>query len=502
MVLAELGNKLKEAFKKLNGADFVDKKILDEVLNTVGMALLKSDVKIGYVSKLQKNVRDKFAQMEETSGNKKLFIKRAVVGELQSMLTAERKPFAPKKGKSNIIMFVGLQGSGKTTTCTKYSLYYQKKGWKVGLVCADTFRAGAFDQLKQNATKCKIPFYGSYTEMDPVKIAEEGVSEFKKKNYDLIIIDTSGKHRQESALFDEMKQVAEVTNPDDIIFVMDSHIGQACYDQALAFKNAVDVGSVIITKLESHAKGGGALAAVAATASPITFIGTGEHFEDFEIFDPRGFISRLLGEGDIKGLFEKVKDAIDPKNQQKLIDNITKGQFSLRDLRDQYNSVMKMGPLDKVVSMIPGISSELLPKGQEKEASKKIKKHLYMMDSMTNDELDSKVKIDEKRINRIARGSGCIPIEVKMLLDEYQKFAKMIGNMKNLKNKNIDPNRNPGQLAGQLQNMIPQDMLNKVGGAGNLMNMVKEMGGMEGLGNMAKEMGLSGLGGKAKRGKR
>lgn len=502
MVLAELGNKLKEAFKKLNSAEFVDKKLLEEVLNTVGIALIKSDVKIEYVKNLQKNVREKFSSMEEQSGNKRLLIKKSVVSELQNMLTAKRPPYVLKKGKNNIVMFVGLQGSGKTTTCTKYAMYYAKKGWKVGLVCADTFRAGAFDQLKQNATKCKIPFYGSYVEMDPVKIAEEGVTEFKKKNFDLIIIDTSGKHRQESALFDEMKQVAEVTKPDDIIFVMDSHIGQACYDQALAFKNAVDVGSVIITKLESHAKGGGALAAVTATESPITFIGTGEHFEDFEVFSPKGFIGRLLGEGDLKGLFEKVKDAINPENQKKLMDNISKGIFSLRDLREQYHSVLKMGPLDKVVSMIPTLSSEMLPKGQEKEASKKIKKHLYMMDSMTNAELDGKVKIDDKRTKRIARGSGTLPVEVKIMLDEYQKFSKMIGNMKNLKNKNIDPNRNPGQLTNQLNNMIPQDMLNKVGGAGGLMNMVKEMGGMEGISNMAKQMGLGGMmGGKGKKGK-
>ena len=490
MVLAELGLKIKEAFGKLQKEEFIDKKVLDDVLNAVGMALLKSDVKISYVSKLQKNVRDKFQQIEEQSGNKRLAIKRAIVQELQNMLTAERKPYVPKKGKSNVVMFVGLQGSGKTTTCTKYANYYQKKGWKVGLVCADTFRAGAFDQLKQNATKCKIPFYGSYTEMDPVKTAEEGVSEFKKKKFDLIIIDTSGKHRQESALFDEMKQVAEVTTPDDIIFVMDSHIGQACFDQASAFKKAVDVGSVIITKLESHAKGGGALAAVAATASPITFIGTGEHFEDFETFDPQGFIGKMIGEGDIKGLFDKVKDIISTDTQKKIMESINKGQFSYKDLKEQYNTVLKMGPLDKVVGMIPGLSSEMIPKGQEKEAGNKIKKHMFMMDSMTNAELDGKVKLDEERIKRIARGSGTLIIEVKNLIDEHAKFAKIITNMKNLKNKNLD-SKNPNQLASTLQNMVPSDMLNKMGGTENLMNMVKQMGGMEAL---SKQMG--GLGKK------
>lgn len=490
MVLTELGLKLKEAFSKLDKAEYIDKKLVDEILNSVGMALVKSDVKLKFVSELQKKVRESFAQIEDQSGNKRLAVQKAVVRELQNMLTAKKKAFEPKKGKPNVVMFVGLQGSGKTTTCTKYAYYYQKKGWKVGLVCADTFRAGAFDQLKQNATKCKIPFYGSYTETDPVKIAAEGVSEFKKKNFDLIIIDTSGRHSQESALFDEMKQVSEVTNPDDHIFVMDSHIGQACYEQALAFKNAVDVGSVIITKLESNAKGGGALAAVAATESPITFIGTGEQFEDFESFNPEGFIKQLLGMGNIKGLFEKVKDVVSVENQKKLIENISKGVFSLRDMKEQYSNVLKMGPLDKVVGMIPGMSSEMMPKGQEKEAAKKINKYLFMMDSMTDQELDSKVKLCDSRIKRIARGSGTLIQEVKMLIDEHGKFSKMVHNMKDLKNKNLSDTRNVGQLTGKLQNMIPQNMLNQIGGAGNLMNMVKEMGGMQGIGKLAKEMGI------------
>lgn len=213
-------------------------------------------------------------------------------------------------------MFVGLQGSGKTTTCTKYALYWQKKGWKTGMVCADTFRAGAFDQLKQNSTKVRVPFYGSYTETDPVQIATDGVNAFKKEGYEIIIVDTSGRHKQEQALFDEMKQVEASVSPDDIIFVMDSSIGQACHDQALAFRKAVNVGSVIVTKLDGHAKGGGALSAVSATQSPIIFIGTGEHFDDLEPFSPKSFIQRLLGMGDLEGLFDTVKNVVNMKDQK------------------------------------------------------------------------------------------------------------------------------------------------------------------------------------------
>jgi len=227
-------------------------------------------------------------------------------------------PYQPKKGKSNVIMFVGLQGSGKTTTCTKLAWHYQKKGWKACLVCADTFRAGAYDQLKQNATKARIPFYGSYTEADPVVIAAEGVEMFKNEGFEIIIVDTSGRHYQEDSLFEEMLAVSNAVDPDNIIFVMDATIGQACQAQAKAFKDKVDVGSVIISKLDGHAKGGGALSAVAATKSPVIFIGTGEHIDDFEPFKTKPFVSKLLGMGDIEGLINKVEE-LNLDNNEELI---------------------------------------------------------------------------------------------------------------------------------------------------------------------------------------
>ena len=499
MVLQELGQKIKDALNKLNKSDNIDQKLLKEMLTTLSIALIKSDVNLHLVKKLTSNIQSKFDEIQEETGNKKLMIQKAVVKELQNMLTSKKKAYVMVRGKPNVVMFVGLQGSGKTTTCTKYANFYQKKGWKVGLVCADTFRAGAFDQLKQNATKCRIPFYGSYTEMDPVKIAEEGVSYFKKLKYEIIIVDTSGRHKQEDALFEEMKQVSAATSPDDIIFVMDSHIGQACHAQAEAFKKTVDIGSVIITKLDGHAKGGGALSAVAATESPIIFIGTGEHFEDFEQFNPESFIKRLLGMGDIKGLFEKVQEVVSKENQEKLAKNISKGICSLRDMRDQYTSVMKMGPLDKVMNMIPGMSNMMLPEGSEKEASKKMKRFLCIMDSMTDGELDGKQKIDEGRIKRIARGSGALIVEVNLLLDEYKRFQKIVGKMGSLvKGKGGDltqMQRNPNQFMSKLNGMLPQGMLEQLGGTGNLMNMMKEFQSLEGMSGLMK-------GGKGRKGKK
>ncbi|CAH9142299.1 unnamed protein product [Cuscuta epithymum] len=250
------------------------------------------------------------------------------------------KPFfTPKKGQTCVVMFVGLQGSGKTTTCTKYAYYHQKKGWKPALVCADTFRAGAFDQLKQNATKAnKIPFHGSYTEPDPVKIAVEGVERFKKENRDLIIVDTSGRHKQEASLFEEMRQVYEATQPDLVVFVMDGSIGQAAFNQAHAFKQTVEVGAVIVTKMDGHAKGGGTLSAIAATKSPVIFIGTGEHVNDFEVFDVKPFVNRLLGMGDPNGIRDRFQEAVPVDQQPQFLQKLSEGNFTLRSFYELLQS--------------------------------------------------------------------------------------------------------------------------------------------------------------------
>lgn len=211
MVLAELGQKIGQALKKLNAATVIDDKLLMEILTEIAGALLNADVNIKYVAKLRDSVKTQVSlQMGGTEGvaNIRRLIQRTVVEELTNMLQPkDNKPYEFKKGKANVVMFVGLQGSGKTTTCTKFAYHYMKKGWRVGLVCADTFRAGAFEQLKMNAAKIKCPFYGHIKETDPVKIAADGVAFFREQKFEIIIVDTSGRHKQETALFDEMKQV-------------------------------------------------------------------------------------------------------------------------------------------------------------------------------------------------------------------------------------------------------------------------------------------------------
>merc|ERR1711991_1045157 len=352
-------------------------------------------------------------------------------------------------------MFVGLQGSGKTTTCNKLAYYYKRKGFKVCMVCADTFRAGAFDQLKQNATKSKIPLYGSYTETDPATVAGGGVRKFKEEEYEIIIVDTSGRHKQEEALFEEMEEVAAAVSPDDIIFVMDSSIGQAAHDQALAFRQSVEVGSVIITKMDGHASGGGALSAVAATESPVVFIGTGEHVDDFEPFDAQSFVQRLLGMGDIAGLVDAVKDAGFDQNEE-LFSRLTQGLFTLRDMYEYFANIQKMGPIDKVMSMMPGFSADLLPKGSARESQNVINKFMCIMDSMTGEELDRPKLFNNnsKRVLRVARGSGTSVKMVSELLKNFKRFEKDMSKM---------------------SGMFTPQMLQQVGGPQGFQQMMRKM---------------------------
>jgi signal recognition particle protein SRP54 len=326
------------------------------MLKQICSALLEADVNVRLVGQLRKSIRATVNFKElPPAVNKKRLIQKAVFDELVRLVDPHAEPFKPKKGKPNVIMFVGLQGAGKTTTCTKLARHYQSRGFRTGLVCADTFRAGAFDQLKQNATKAKIPYYGSLTETDPAVVARDGVDKFKKERFEVIIVDTSGRHRQESALFQEMVDIQTAIRPDETVMVLDASIGQQAEAQAKAFKEAADFGAIIITKTDGHAAGGGAISAVAATHTPIVFIGTGEHMLDLERFVPRNFISKLLGMGDMAGLVEHVQSL--KLDQKETIKHISEGIFTIRDLRDQLQNIMKMGPLSKMAGMIPGMSN-------------------------------------------------------------------------------------------------------------------------------------------------
>ncbi|KAI9320588.1 signal recognition particle protein [Dichotomocladium elegans] len=492
MVLADLGRRINSALVELSKAPVIDEKVLDSILKEICAALLASDVNVMLVQRLRVNVK-KIVNLEEIGGgvNKKRVVEKAVMDELFRLVDPGVEPYKPVKNRPNVFMMVGLQGAGKTTTCTKLASHYQRKGWKVALVCADTFRAGAFDQLKQNATKAKIPYYGSYTENDPVQIAMEGVDKFKSEKFEIIIVDTSGRHKQEAELFEEMKQIAAAVDPDSTVFVMDGTIGQAAEAQSKAFKEAANFGSIILTKMDGHAKGGGAISAVAATQSPIIFIGTGEHLHDLDRFEPKPFIRKMLGMGDMRDLVEKVQDMKLDQNKN-LMKNLEQGKYSLRDMYDQLQQISKMGPLSKLMGSIPGMPAEMMA-GSEEETGKRFKRMMCIMDSMTDAELDGDNKSFEKdrsRIIRVARGSGTSVHEVEEILKQYTRFAQMVKTMGGkgglLSQMPTDPRRaSPSQMANmarmqqQMANYLPPELLNNPEGMAGIQRMAKQMmGGM------------------------
>jgi signal recognition particle subunit SRP54 len=309
-----------------------------------------------------------------------------------------------------------------------------------------------------------------------------------------------------------MKEIQAVVQPDNVVYVMDATQGQAVYDQAQSFHAASTVGSVVITKLDGHAKGGGALSAVAATGAPIVFLGTGEHFDDLDVFNPQSFISRLLGMGDMRGFMEEMTSTLKEggrEKQEAMAARLVKGQFTLRDMYEQFQTVMKMGPLSKVMGMLPGFPSFLMggeggAAGRDEAATGNLKRFMTMMDSMTDAELDGKVDLgkSESRVNRVARGSGVHPMEVHFLLKTYAQFSQMFKKMGPMMMKGGDAGmqkqmaRNPGGVMSQLQKAMDPRVLQQMGGAKGMMDMMKAMGGgggpgggMGGLANMLQGMG-------------
>ncbi|KAI9715411.1 MAG: Signal recognition particle [Chrysothrix sp. TS-e1954] len=491
MVLQDLGRRINGALSDLTRSSSLDEKAFDDMVKEICNALISSDVNIKLVSILRHSIK-KAVNFKELGPNvnKKRLIQKAVYDELVKLVDPHAEPFKPRKGKSNVVMFVGLQGSGKTTSCTKLARWYSARGFRSCLVCADTFRAGAFDQLKQNATKAKIPYYGSLTQTEPAVVAREGVDKFKKEKFEVIIVDTSGRHRQEQDLFDEMMQIQRAVKPDQTIMVLDATIGQQAESQSRAFKDAADFGAIIITKTDGAAAGGGAISAVAATHTPIVFIGTGEHMLDLERFAPQPFVSKLLGMGDMQGLMDHVQSLkLDQKDTMK---HISEGVFTIRDLRDQLNNIRKMGPLSKMAGMIPGLSN-MMGGMDDEEGGMKLKRMIIICDSMTQKELDSDGKMfveQPTRMTRVARGSGTSVREVEELLTQHRTMAgmakKVKGGMANMQKAQgmMGSNNKQQQMAAMQKRM--QSMGRGAGGA---------PGGMPDLGSMMKMFGGGGGGG-------
>ncbi|TLZ59306.1 MAG: signal recognition particle protein Srp19, partial [Methanobacteriota archaeon] len=311
----------------------------------------------------------------------------------------------------------------KPTTIGKLARYFQKKGLSVGVVAADTHRPAAHDQLEQLADSIKVGFWGDRGEKDAVRVAKAGVKALE--GTDVVLVDTSGRHALEAELIEEIKAVAKAVQPDETILVLDAATGQQAGPQAKAFHEAVGVTSVVLTKLDGSAKGGGALSAVAETKAPIVFVGVGEKIEDLEKFEPPRFISRLLGMGDLESLLEKAQEAIDEEAAEELAKKVMSGKFTLHEMYEQIEMLGKMGPAQKVLRMIPGVA-ERMKEGDLDNTQGKLRRFLTIMDSMTEKEMSDPKLVKSTRVTRIARGAGVTPRDVKELLKHYDMSRKAI----------------------------------------------------------------------------
>ncbi len=315
-----------------------------------------------------------------------------------------------------------------TTTTGKLAFYHKKRGLKVAIIGLDVYRPAAMTQLEQLGKQVNVQVFVNKTEKNPIKIYKQFEPEYLK--YDLLILDTAGRDALSEDLIKEIKEVSETVKPNETLLVISADIGQAAQKQAQAFHDSCGVTGVIVTKMEGTAKGGGALSACAITNAPIVFMGVGEKSEDLESFNPKGFVGRLLGMGDIEALLEKAKEAISEEDAQDLSKKLLKGEFNLVDLYQQMEAMQKMGSISKLIEMIPGMGQLKLPKEVLEGQEGKLKFWKYAMNSMTKEELENPDLIDVERIERISKGSGVQVNEIRELMKQYKQGKKLIRAMK------------------------------------------------------------------------
>jgi signal recognition particle subunit SRP54 len=417
-MLEGLGSSLRSAFNKLLTSITVDKKTIEEVAESIRKSLLQSDVNVQMANELAERIKRQALEEKAPAGlTKREHVLKIVYDELVAFLGKEFTPIKIEKRPFTILM-MGLLGSGKTTTSAKLARYLHKQGYKVGLICADVYRPASLEQLQQLGKQINVPVYGEKGEKDVLKIVRNGLKEFSKK--DVIIIDTAGRHKQAEQLMEEMKEIGKAVNPDETILVIDATIGQVAKTQAEAFHKAVPIGSIIVTKLDGTAKGGGCLSACAVTGAKIKFIGTGEKLDEIEPYNPERFVSRLLGLGDLQTLLEKAKDAeIKPEKVEKIVE----GKFTLQDFYEQIEGINKMGSLSSVVKMLPGalgVPDELL-----KMQEGKLKRYKAIIQSMTPQERENPDLFNSSRIARCAKGAGVQESEVRELLAQYNQLKRL-----------------------------------------------------------------------------
>jgi signal recognition particle subunit SRP54 len=425
---------LRGALKKIVGASDINEELIDSLCKDVQRALLQSDVNVRLVLSITQNLKERALKEQPPKGlSRKDHIVTILYGELAKMLGYSGEVIKTidkaqeddhqsvatsffKPGKQNVVLLLGIQGSGKTTVTAKMGRWLTKHGYRVGVIGTDTWRPGALTQLKMNCSKINIEVYGEEESKDAVEIATNGLKHFKEQNLDVIIIDTAGRHKEETGLLEEMREMHKVATPDLVLLVIDGTIGQQAFNQSKAFHEAAPVGGIILTKLDGTAKGGGALAASAATGAKVLFIGTGERIDDLEQFSPTRFVGRLLGMGDIKALLEMAK-GLEIQADDDQVKRVISGKMTIEDFYTQMDSVKKMG-IKNVIDSLPGLSS-MVKEDQLDAMEVRMEKWRFIIQSMTKEEKKDPDLINESRRKRIARGSGQPESEIKTMIKQY-----------------------------------------------------------------------------------
>jgi|APHM01.1.fsa_nt_gi signal recognition particle subunit FFH/SRP54 (srp54) len=427
MVLDNLGSSLRGSLDKLQGKSRLDENDVEEIVKEIQRSLLSADVEVSLVMELSSSIEDRATGEEPPAGTSaRDHVLRIVYEELVELVgDSTDLPL-----ESQTILLAGLQGSGKTTSAAKMAWWFSTKGLRPAVIQTDTFRPGAYDQAEQMCERAEVSFYGDPDSDDPVKIAREGIE--ATADADIHIVDTAGRHALEADLIDEIEAIDSTVAPDRSLLVLDAAIGQGAKQQAREFNDAIGIDGVVVTKLDGTAKGGGALTAVNETDSSIAFLGTGETVQDVERFEPNGFISRLLGMGDLKQLSERVERAM-AETQEADDDwdpeDIMEGSFTLKDMRKQMEAMDRMGPLDQVMDMIPGLGGGLkdqLPDDAMDVTQNRMRDFDVIMDSMTETELEDPRSVGASRVRRIARGSGTDEETVRELLQQHKMMERTI----------------------------------------------------------------------------
>lgn len=425
MAFESLGEKLQGIFKKIKSKGKISEKDLKDALREVRMALLEADVNYkvvkDFVNKINEQAVGKEVIESLTPGQQIIKIVNdeltQLMGGTQSKLNIASKP-------PTIIMMVGLQGSGKTTTTGKLARLLKKQGRRPLLVACDIYRPAAIKQLQVLGEQVEVPVFSLGDKAKPVDIAKGAINHGTLHGNDIILIDTAGRLHIDEALMDELSEIKEKINPTEILLVVDSMTGQDAVNVAEKFNELLDITGVVLTKLDGDTRGGAALSVKAVTGKPIKFAGMGEKLDALEPFHPERMASRILGMGDVLTLIEKAQETFDAKKAKEMQEKLKKAEFTLEDFLSQMEQMKSMGPLDQMVDMIPGMNKAKL-KGMEFD-EKEFVKAQAIIQSMTKEERKNPNIINGSRRKRIARGSGTSVVDVNRLIKQFEQAQKMM----------------------------------------------------------------------------